>query len=523
MPAFFQSRAGRQCVSVVVLGVTLWILGALLHLGDGLVSFMTGFSKYGADKLVLALGIAGAMSFIYSVLRIADLRKEMELRATAQAKADWTATHDHLTKLPNRYAFERKILSRPIVDDEAEIDEWAHNVTIFSVDLDGFKKVNDLVGHKGGDVLLIEVAKRICALGNADCVYRFGGDEFIIIAFGLTTQREERFARLLIQAVTRPIHIDGFGVEVGASVGYDRWADGSEPLEDAAHRADLAMYEAKSRGPNHYLVFEASMQDKVAERAALETRLRAAISKKAIKPFYQPLIDLKTGQLCGFEALARWIGEDGVNIPPPVFIDIAEETGMITALFEDLLAQACSDALAWPEHVMLSFNVSPVQMEDRLLTSRILKVLSASRLPPQRLEIEITENALIQDPAVAAIVLEELHAAGIQIALDDFGTGYSSLAQLARYRFDKIKIDKSFTATCREDERQEKIVRAMLGLGRSLNIKTTAEGVEDHGQLAFLLQLGCDIGQGYLFGKAMPAAEASAFISDRSANLASTA
>ncbi|OWV66440.1 diguanylate cyclase [Rhizobium sp. R339] len=523
MPAFFQSRAGRQCVSVVVLGVTLWILGALLQLGDGLVSFMTGFSKYGADKLVLALGIAGAMSFIYSVLRIADLRKEMDLRATAQAKADWTATHDHLTKLPNRYAFERKILSRPILDEEAEIDEWARNVTIFSVDLDGFKKVNDLVGHKGGDVLLIEVAKRICALGNADCVYRFGGDEFIVIAFGLTAQREERFARLLIQAVTRPIHIDGFGVEVGASVGYDRWAEGSEPLEDAAHRADLAMYEAKSRGPNHYLVFEASMQDKVAERAALETRLRAAISKKAIKPFYQPLIDLKTGQLCGFEALARWIGEDGVNIPPPVFIDIAEETGMITALFEDLLAQACSDALAWPEHVMLSFNVSPVQMEDRLLTSRILKVLSASRLPPQRLEIEITENALIQDPAVAAIVLEELHAAGIQIALDDFGTGYSSLAQLARYRFDKIKIDKSFTATCREDERQEKIVRAMLGLGRSLNIKTTAEGVEDHGQLAFLLQLGCDIGQGYLFGKAMHAAEASAFISDRSANLASTA
>lgn len=523
MPAFFQSRAGRQCVSVVVFGVTLWILSTLLHFDDGLVSFMTGFGKYGANKLILALGIAGAMSFIYSVLRIADLRKEMELRATAQAKADWTATHDHLTRLPNRYAFERKILSRPILDEEAEIEEWARNVTIFSVDLDGFKKVNDLVGHKGGDVLLIEVAKRICAIGNADCVYRFGGDEFIIVAFGLTAQREERFARLLIQAVTRPIHIDGFAVEVGASVGYDRWAEGAEPLENAAHRADLAMYEAKSRGPDHHLVFEASMQDKVAERAALETRLRAAISKKAIKPFYQPLIDLKTGQLCGFEALARWIGEDGVNIPPPVFIGIAEETGMITALFEDLLAQSCSDALAWPEQVMLSFNVSPVQMEDKLLTSRILKVLSASRLPPQRLEIEITENALIQDPAVAAVVLEELHTAGIQIALDDFGTGYSSLAQLARYRFDKIKIDKSFTATCRDDERQEKIVRAMLGLGRSLNIKTTAEGVEDHGQLAFLLQLGCDIGQGYLFGKAMPAAEASIFIDDRKANLASTA
>ncbi|PCK87005.1 GGDEF-domain containing protein [Rhizobium sophoriradicis] len=523
MPVFFQSRAGRQCMSIVGLGITLWLLGTLLRFDDSLVSFMTHFRAYGADKLVLGLGIAGAMSFIYSVLRIADLRKEMELRVAAQAKADWTATHDHLTKLPNRYAFERKALARPIKNDEAEVEEWDDNVTIFSVDLDGFKKVNDLVGHKGGDVLLIEVARRICALGNADCVYRFGGDEFIIVAFALTAQREERFARLLIQAVTRPIHIDGFAVEVGASVGYDRWAEGTEPLEDAAHRADLAMYEAKSRGPNHFLAFETSMQDKVTERASLETRLRAAIASKDIKPFYQPLIDLKTGQLCGFEALARWAGEDDIHIPPPVFIDIAEETGMITALFEDLLAQACSDALTWPAHVMLSFNVSPVQMEDKLLTSRILKVLSATRLPPQRLEVEITENALIQDPAIAAVILEELHAAGIQIALDDFGTGYSSLAQLARYRFDKIKIDKSFIATYRDDERQEKIVRAMLGLGRSLNIKTTAEGVEEHGQLAFLLQLGCDIGQGYLFGKAMPAAEADTFIRDRNANLASTA
>ncbi|MGO7426265.1 GGDEF domain-containing protein, partial [Rhizobium ruizarguesonis] len=204
MPVFFQSRAGRQCLSIVVSGVTLWLLGTLLQLDDSLVAFMTGFVEYGADKLVLALGIAGAMSFIYSVLRIADLRKEMELRAAAQAKADCTATHDHLTKLPNRYAFERKILSRPIKDDEAEIEEWDRNVTIFSVDLDGFKKVNDLVGHKGGDILLIEVAKRICALGNSDCVYRFGGDEFIIVAFALTAQREERFAKLLIQAVTRP-------------------------------------------------------------------------------------------------------------------------------------------------------------------------------------------------------------------------------------------------------------------------------------------------------------------------------
>jgi len=518
MPGFFRSRAGRQCLSVMMLGVTLWLLGILLQFGDGLSAFVQMFDDYGAEKLVLAFVIAGAMSFIYSILRIADLRREMELRATAQFKADWTATHDHLTKLPNRYAFERKKLARPLIREE-EHDQAARNVTVFSVDLDGFKKVNDLVGHKGGDILLIEVARRICSLGNADCVYRFGGDEFVIIGAGMTEEREKHFARVLIQAVTRPISIEGFAVEVGASVGYERWAEGSEPLENAAHRADLAMYEAKSRGPNHALAFEASMQDKVAERASLETKLRTAIQQKAIRPFYQPLIDLKTGDICGFEALARWTDDGGVNIPPPIFIGIAEETGMITELFENLLSQACSDALGWHAHIVLSFNISPVQMEDRLLASRILKVLATSGLPPERLEIEITENALIQDPAIAAVILDELHAAGVQIALDDFGTGYSSLAQLARYRFDKIKIDKSFVATYQEDERQEKIVRAMLGLGHSLNIKTTAEGIEEHSQLGYLTRLGCDIGQGYLFGKAMPADQASAFIAERAQTL----
>jgi diguanylate cyclase (GGDEF)-like protein len=518
MPAFFRSRAGRQWLSLMALGAAIWVVGALLELGDRLAGFVQEFDDYGADKLVLALAVAGTMSFIYSVLRITDLRKEMELRAKAEAKADWTATHDHLTKLPNRYAFERAVFLQKRAKIDEYSDEWERNITIFCVDLDGFKKVNDLIGHNGGDALLVEVSKRICAIGSADSVYRFGGDEFLIVATGLSEQLEERLSRLLIQAVTRPVYINGFAVEVGASVGYDRWQQG-EPLEDTAHRADLAMYEAKSRGPNNYLAFETPMRDKVAMRASLEAKLRVAIKKKAIRPFYQPLIDLKTGEVCGFEALARWTDDDGISIPPPVFIGIAEETGLITVLFEDLLARACRDALAWDDHITLSFNVSPVQMEDRLLTARIFKALTLNGLPAQRLEIEITENALIQDPASAAAILDELHDAGVQIALDDFGTGYSSLAQLARYRFDKIKIDKSFIATYRDDERQEKIVLAMLALGVSLNIKTTAEGIEEPRQLNHLLHLGCDIGQGYLFGKAMPAEETRIFLQSRSKRL----
>jgi diguanylate cyclase (GGDEF)-like protein len=507
MPEFFRSRAGRQCLTIMALGAVLWISATLLDVDSWLVSFMSTFENYGADKFVLALGIAGAMSFIYSVLRIADLRKEMQLRDSAQARADWTATHDHLTKLPNRYAFERKILPKPADKDGNLPEEAKSNVTIFSVDLDGFKKVNDLVGHKGGDVLLVEVAKRICALGNADCVYRFGGDEFIIIALGMTAAREEWFAKVLIQAVTRPILIDGFAVEVGASVGYDRWSEGAEPLEDAAHRADLAMYEAKSRGPTHQLIFETSMQDKVAERASLETKLRGAIQNKAIKTYYQPLIDLRSGRLCGFEALARWTDEDGMNIPPPVFIGIAEETGMITELFENLLSQACSDALAWPDDVRLSFNVSPVQMEDKLLPSRIFKVLAASRLPARRLEVEITENALVQDPAIAAHILDELHKAGVQIALDDFGTGYSSLAYLQRFPLAKLKIDRSFVENLLTSRNDQAIVSAVVGLAQTLDLELVAEGVETEAQRELLTEMGCGHIQGWLVCKALPSEE----------------
>jgi predicted signal transduction protein with EAL and GGDEF domain len=384
MPVFFRSRAGRQWLLLVALGAALWAIGAMLEFGDWLAAFVSAFDSYGADKLVLALAVGGTMSFVYSVLRIADLRKEMELRARAEAKADWTATHDHLTKLPNRYAFERKVVRKaPARDPDAISEDWERNVTIFCVDLDGFKKVNDLIGHNGGDALadrsfqadLRDRPRRLRLPLRRRRIHHRRNWPF-------RSQHEERFARLLIQAVTRPVYIDGFAVEVGASVGYDRWRR-SEPLEHAAHRADLAMYEAKSRGPNHYLAFETSMHDKVAMRASLEAKLRIAIQKKAILPFYQPLIDLKTSNVCGFEALARWTDDDGANISPPVFIGIAEETGLITALFEDLLAQACRDAPGLGRsHLTLSFNVSPVQMEDRLLTTRIFKRSPQPACPP---------------------------------------------------------------------------------------------------------------------------------------------
>jgi diguanylate cyclase (GGDEF)-like protein len=515
---FLRNRAGRQLLQVAGWGFILWL--ACFAFRSYIFSAVQALTSGNADFIIISFNVLGLASFAYSVLRILDMRNEMEGRRKAFDAADHIATHDHLTKLPNRYAFDRFILperQREVGSSDPDVSE--QTATVFSIDLDGFKKVNDLLGHQGGDLLLKEVSRRISALADHECVFRFGGDEFVAVAPNLPSEKEELFAQLLIHSVSRPVRIDALPTQVGASVGYARMPDHGQTLEEVRHRSDVALYEAKSRGHNQYALFQQEMQEKVAERAKLEGELRRAIEGKAIKPYYQPLIDLKTGALCGFEALARWCNADGIFIPPQQFVAVAEETGLITALFEQLLSQACRDAKSWSEPLLLSFNVSPVQIEDRLLPSRILNILAETGLPASRLEIEITENALIGDPDLAASTIEQLHAAGIQVALDDFGTGYSSLSQLARFRFDKIKIDKSFVSSCVGNDKNIKIIDAILGLSRSLNLKTTVEGIEENAQLAYFLGQGCDIGQGYIFGKPMPQAQALRFMRDRDRTL----
>jgi diguanylate cyclase (GGDEF)-like protein len=504
------SKAGKQLAALIGSASLLWGLGLAWHIH--IFGAIRSMANDRLDVLFLTVVIIGVTSFLYSCLRILDLRKEMQRQEEHGKKADWIATHDHLTRLPNRYAFDKF----EIVQALAEEDSPLPTATVFSIDLDGFKKVNDLVGHQGGDILLQQVSKRLSAFASESCVFRFGGDEFIVVARGLAPEKDEMFANLVIHSVSRSIRIGPVLCQVGACIGYARWPEQGEDFRDVCHKSDIALYEAKARGANTALVFQDEMQLKVTARAQLEDKLRRAIDKGQIRPFYQPLIELRTGDVCGFEALARWTDETGANIGPDVFISVAEETGLITPLFQQLLKTACEDAKLWPDSISLSFNLSAVQMEDRLLTSRILGILDEAGLAPRRLEVEITENALIQDPDLAASIIEDLHNAGIQIALDDFGTGYSSLAQLARYRFDKIKIDKSFVKSTRDhDEKHEKIVQALLSLSRGLEIKTTVEGIEENGQLAYFTHEGCDIGQGYLFGKAMPSADTISFLENR--------
>lgn len=511
MTVFFSSKAGRQFVVLCSVAICIWFAGLFWHREIFQVIFLLPTRT--AHAILLTQFVAGAASFVYSLLRIFEMRREMLLQEEQARRARWIATHDHLTQLPNRYALDEFDLSAPIETDDAELAQVA---TVFSIDLNGFKKVNDLVGHQGGDLLLCTVAKRLAAFAARSCVFRLGGDEFLVVARGLIEAREEKFATLMIQSLSQPIEIGSIWCQVGASVGYARWPQDGATLHDVCHRSDIALYQAKGKGGNLSLKFHDDMQQDVKKRAELEGKLRAAIEMDHIRPHYQPLIDLKTGAVCGFEALARWTCEDGSIVPPNVFIAIAEETGMITPLFEKLLSRACSEARQWPEDVSLAFNLSAVQMEDRMLASRILKVLDEAGLARNRLEVEITENALIQDPDLAEMVINDLHDAGVQIALDDFGTGYSSLAQLSRYRFDKLKIDRSFVKSESEhDSKHEKIIQAILNLSRGLNIKTTVEGIEENRQLAYFLGEGCDVGQGYLFGKAVPIEATLSFLQKR--------
>ena len=509
MEQFFTSRAGKQLGGVIAAAAVLSGLSFVFH--EPFTRWLNTAANAHIGLVFHCAFIVSTCSFAYSILRLYDTRREIEDRRKSELKADYAATHDYLTRLPNRYAFERVTITRSVDDPHPP------SAILFSIDLDGFKKVNDLLGHQGGDELLCAVAKRITSFVACDCTFRFGGDEFVAIAKNLPMAKAEAYAAFLIRSVSQPIRIGQIAVEVGASVGYAEWNEDIGTLDDACHRSDIALYEAKKRGPNSSAGFQPEMRDKAVERARVESQLRVAIDKGIIQPFYQPLVDLKTGDVCGFEALARWPTPEGM-ISPATFISLAEETGLITPLFQQLLRKACFDAMSWPGTIDLAFNVSPLQIEDRLLADRIAEILRETGFQPERLEVEITENALVRDPALAAELIDKLHALGIKIALDDFGTGYSNLSQLAQFKFDKVKIDRSFVSKLGQDDRQEKIVKAMLALSRSLNLKTTVEGLEQHAQLAYFIQEGCDVGQGYMFSQAVPASEVLSIVAALSPN-----
>ncbi|MDR5012406.1 EAL domain-containing protein [Agrobacterium fabacearum] len=437
------------------------------------------------------------------VLAIRDLTEKRE----AQREIEYLARHDVLTGLSNRTMFQTR-LHQQIEHCDAE-DEFA----LLALDLDRFKAVNDIFGHAEGDRVLKKVATILdeCARPG-DIVARLGGDEFVILTARHTKSEEARLlAETILAMFGLKMNAANDPTAVGVSIGIAVFPRDGNSNESILHAADLALYRAKMGGRGILSFYDPLMDQEARERRQLETDLRLAINRNELVLNYQPVLSVECGQVVGYEALVRWQHPTRGVVPPDVFIPIAEESGIIISLGEWVLREACRQASTWAPHLKIAVNVSPLQFSLANLGHVVCTVLMQSGLSPNRLELEITEAALLKDRKATLIILNQLKALGVAIVMDDFGTGYSSLSNLQSFPFDKIKIDRSFIAAMSEDDNARAIVRAVIGLGRSLDLPVTAEGIETDAQYRMVVDEGCAQAQGYLFGRpdVAPAAAAS--------------
>ncbi len=426
-----------------------------------------------------------------------------------QREVNRLALHDPLTGL-----FNRRYLRLQLDAAIAKAERDRSMLALLVLDLDGFKPINDRHGHAAGDEVLVEVARRLGKHARrGELVARLGGDEFVIVLDHCKDLEEvAHLSQRLVKALSEPIALSQGEVTVNTGVGVAIFPVDGHNLDDLLRKADVALYRAKAAGRGELRFFEALMEHELREREALQQQLRQAIADDLIEPHFQPLVNMADGRTTGFEILARWQHPDRGAVEPSVFIPIAEDGGLIDAMTMNILRRALRIARHWPPHLMLALNVAPQQLRDETLTERLIEVLREAGFPPERLEIEITESALIADLALARRVVLRLKQNGIRIALDDFGTGYSSLNHLSELPFDKIKIDRSFVSSMHQRHESASIITAIIGLGRSLNVQTTAEGVESPTDALALASLGCNYGQGYLYAHPMPASEVAAYI-----------
>jgi diguanylate cyclase (GGDEF)-like protein len=454
-----------------------------------------GVGNNGARSgLAIALLLNVAI-ILFGWRRTKDLASALAALDLAEREAHRNAYVDCVTGLANRRSLVKQL-------DEALV---AGTGTLVLFDLDHFKKVNDLHGHATGDELLGEVGRILeQSMPKGSLVARLGGDEFAALIPAAAAGDAEETVRKVVEALSMPINLGTVQAHVTASAGIAPLDVGLAP-EDMLRRADIAMYAAKRAGRNGLCWFDPGQEAEIRARVVLEEDIRKGIEAGEFLPFFQPLISLGSGEPTGFEVLARWNSPERGLLEPAEFIDIAETTGLIAPLSMNVMRAALKEAKNWPAHLKIAVNISPVQFRDPQLAERVLQILSETGFPAQRLEIEVTEGSLVENPEQAVTIIKSLKNSGITIALDDFGTGYASLTQLQALPFDRIKIDKSFVATISDDEQSAAIVRTVTSLGKMLSVPITAEGVESESVRRRLSEVGCEDAQGWLFGRAVSA------------------
>ena len=421
-------------------------------------------------------------------------------RKRAQERITHLAKFDELTGLANRTQFRERINAML-----ATVHERGHALTIHLIDLDRFKSINDTLGHPIGDKLLKEVAFRLSAvIKPGDMITRFGGDEFVVLQT-VTERRQdaEWLAKRLARTLKEPFEIDGHRIDIGASIGIAVAPIDGVNADELLKKADMALYAAKNGGGGSHRFFAMDMEAAVQERRTLELDLRDALALGQFELHYQPLVDLRSGRVTTCEALLRWRHPVRGEVPPSIFIPVAEETGLIIAIGEWALHRACVEAASWPNGVKVAVNLSPVQFRDRGLALQVVTALAKSGLSPQRLELEVTERLLLEDNDGTLSIMQQLNNLGVGLSLDDFGTGYSSLNYLRKFPFHKIKIDQSFICDLGDGRDAQAIIGAVATLGTSLDKIVVAEGIETEDQMKLVVAHGCHEGQGFLFGQPM--------------------
>jgi diguanylate cyclase (GGDEF)-like protein len=433
-----------------------------------------------------------------------------DVTQTRQAQ-DWLLEHvstDPVTGLWNRQHF--MLMLHDVLNSLRPTDPAPFVVLI---GLRSFKHVNIMMGAATGDHLLRLVTDRIGSrMHEDDMLARFGGEEFAIAGTRPDERQAREFCRALIDALAAPYLIDSHLVTLSPHVGLAHASGYGESAETLAANAAMALLEARADSTTHLCVFEPDLGERAQRRRALEFDLRQALERGEFELFYQPQVDVHCGRVTGLEALIRWRSPARGMVPPVQFISLAEQMGLIGGIGEWVLREACREAMRWPPEVTVAVNASPLQFESGDFAAAVADALASSSLPASRLEIEITENLLLRDTGTVMNTLAALHAQGVRLVLDDFGTGYASLSQLSRFRFDKIKIDRSFISPDDASSQNSAIVRSIAALGQSLGIPTTAEGVETAKQLEQIKADGCTLVQGYIFSRPVPANEVATLI-----------